>query len=206
MKKKIRKYVQKNPLDYQIWKSERILSFLCDHTSNFFFLISGPLLPITLYGHSMVRLGKGQAILGGHIGSSIVYQAKIYSMTCSNRNCTISLLNRELSVPKGDFVAIPIPDTISGCITAGKNYFWKIILKSTIRLVLENTFFILQILILGLFTKVLLILILMLSIQNLIVIYVLVYPVFSSISILCLNHYLTAVILGCLPFNYIMTN
>ena len=67
----------------------------------------------------MVRLGKGQAILGGR--SNDVYQTKIYSMGCSNRNCTISLLNRELSVPKYEFVAIPIPDTISGCITGGKD-------------------------------------------------------------------------------------
>ena len=43
-------------------------------------------------------------------------------MTCSNRNCILSLLDRELSVPKGNFVAIPIPDTISGCITGGKNF------------------------------------------------------------------------------------
>ena len=70
----------------------------------------------------MVRLGKGQAILGGYNGD---YQAKIYSMTCSNRNCIILLLDRELSVPKGWFVAIPIPDTISGCITGGKKYFQK---------------------------------------------------------------------------------
>jgi hypothetical protein len=71
----------------------------------------------------MVRLGKGQAILGGW--SYGVYQAKIYSMTCSNRNCIISLLDRELSVPKRAFVAIPIPDTISGCITGGKKCFQK---------------------------------------------------------------------------------
>jgi hypothetical protein len=72
----------------------------------------------------MVRLGKGQAILGGQ-SNNVEYQAKIYSMTCSNRNCIISLLNRELSVPNAAFVAIPIPDTISGCITGGKNYFQK---------------------------------------------------------------------------------
>ena len=71
----------------------------------------------------MVRLGKGQAILGG--SSNGVYQAKIYSMGCSNRNCIISLLNRELSVPKDQFVAIPMPDTISRCITGGENYFQK---------------------------------------------------------------------------------
>ena len=80
-------------------------------------------------GHSMVKLGQGQAILGGYSyggnNSSGDYQAKIYSMTCSNRNCIISLLTRELSAPKGYFVAIPIPDTISGCITGGKNYFQK---------------------------------------------------------------------------------
>jgi hypothetical protein len=66
----------------------------------------------------MVRLGKGQAILGGM--SNWVLQAKIYSMTCSNKNCTILLLDRELSVPRYQFMAIPIPDTISGCITGGK--------------------------------------------------------------------------------------
>jgi hypothetical protein len=83
---------------------------------------SGPLLPISLWGHSMVKLGKGQAILGGR---SIDFQTKIYSMSCSKRKCIISLLNRELLVPRGSFVAIPIPDTISGCITGGKNNFQK---------------------------------------------------------------------------------
>ena len=72
----------------------------------------------------MVKLGKGQAILGGR-GNDAVYHSKIYSMTCSNRNCIISLLNRELSVPKGSFLAISIPDTISGCITNGKTDFQK---------------------------------------------------------------------------------
>ena len=89
----------------------------------------------------MVRLGKGQAILGGRSGSGSDYQAKIYSMTCSNRNCIISLLNRELSVPKGQFVAIPIPDTISGCLTGGKKYFQKITLKSFIKLACVKSLF-----------------------------------------------------------------
>ena len=98
---------------------------------NYFFQISGPLLSLSLRFHSMVRLEKGQAILGGE--SSNDFQAKIYSMTCSNRNCIISLLNRELSVPKGYFVAIPIPDTISGCITGGKNYIRKITFKISMK-------------------------------------------------------------------------
>ena len=74
-------------------------------------------------GHSMVRLGKGQAILGGKKSFDGDYQAKIYSLTCSNRNCIILSLHRELSFPKQAFVAIPIPDTISGCITGGKKYW-----------------------------------------------------------------------------------
>ena len=89
---------------------------------SFFFQISGPLLPIPLSSHSMVRLGKGQAILGGW-SNSVDYQATIYLMTCSKRNCILSLLDRELSAPKDRFVAIPIPDIISGCITGGKKYF-----------------------------------------------------------------------------------
>ena len=88
-----------------------------------FFQTSGPLLPIPLKDHSMVKLGKGQAILGGI--SNGEKQAKIYSMTCSNRNCIILLLDRELSVPKGMFVAISISDKITGCITKGKNDFQK---------------------------------------------------------------------------------
>ena len=96
--------------------------FLVDIYINIsFFQSLGPLLPIPLERHSMVRLGKGQAILGGR--SNEVYHSKIYSMTCSNRNCIIILLNRELSVPKGIFVAISISDTITGCITKGKNDF-----------------------------------------------------------------------------------
>ena len=86
-----------------------------------FFKTSGPRLPLPLAVHSMVRLGKGQAILGGRTYEDV--QAKIYSMTCSNRNCIISLLDRELSVPKGYFVAISIPDTNSGCITGGIFFF-----------------------------------------------------------------------------------
>ena len=69
----------------------------------------------------MVKLGKKQAILGGNFEG--FYQNKIYSITCSNRNCHILVLDRELSVAKGIFVAIPIPDKMSGCITGGKYNF-----------------------------------------------------------------------------------
>ena len=89
------------------------------------FLLLGPLLPMKLNGHSMVKLGNGQTIIGGVTGWQNNYQNKIYLLTCSNRNCLISLLNRELSVAKENIVAIPIPDTISGCVTGGKQDFRK---------------------------------------------------------------------------------
>jgi hypothetical protein len=86
-------------------------------------------------GHAMVRLGKGQAILGGRsmqFHSIIGLSNKIYSLTCSNRHCTISLVSSELSVARNNFVAIPIPDEMAGCITGGKNYFQKTYIRNQI--------------------------------------------------------------------------
>ena len=81
-------------------------------------IISGPDLPIPLNGHSMISLGLGQAILGGYGNSTT--QSKIYLITCSEHIFVISVLSKELSVPRGVFVAIPIPDSMSGCISASK--------------------------------------------------------------------------------------
>ena len=139
MKIMVWKYKQKPLLIIKFESLNEFLVFSLFPDSNFFFQISGPLLPITLHRHSMVRLGKGQAILGGR--GIVDDQAKIYLMTCSNRNCIISLLDRELSEPKGYFVAIPIPDTSSGCITGGKNNFQKITLQSFIKLACVKSLF-----------------------------------------------------------------
>jgi hypothetical protein len=67
----------------------------------------------------MVQLGNGLVIIGGH---DDVYrnQDKIYLLNCMNRNCSISTLSQELSVPRQLFLAIPIPDPIAGCISGGK--------------------------------------------------------------------------------------
>ena len=72
-------------------------------------------MPVPLKGHSMISLGYGQAILGGF--SKDVAQKKIYHVECSNKNCMISILSQELSIPRGYFVAIPISDSMSGCIS-----------------------------------------------------------------------------------------
>ena len=105
-------------------KFESLNQFLvCIFKSSIIFLTSGPFLPMPLVHHSMVRLGKGQAILGGRRNMNHHYESKIYVMNCSNRNCTISLLNRELQVARENFVAIPIPDKLSGCTTEGNINF-----------------------------------------------------------------------------------
>ena len=67
----------------------------------------------------MVTLGLGQAILGGR-GTNDVIQNEIYHFTCYQGDCTISSLNQLLDVPRAYFVAIPIPDSISGCISDSK--------------------------------------------------------------------------------------
>ena len=69
----------------------------------------------------MVLLGLGQAILGGSVGNlAFSYHSKIYYVTCSNQIFEIATLRKELSVPKANFVAIHIPDSISGCISESK--------------------------------------------------------------------------------------
>ena len=85
-----------------------------------FLLFTGPKLPMRLYRHAMVQLGNGQAIIGG--GNGDMAQDKIHLFSCMNRNCSIHQLDQVLAVPRYWFVAIPIPDTLSGCITGGKKF------------------------------------------------------------------------------------
>ena len=72
----------------------------------------------------MVSLGLGQAILGG-FDNNDVSQKRIYHMTCSHQICILSELNEELSVSRGYFVAIPILDRMSGCISQSKFGFTR---------------------------------------------------------------------------------
>ena len=67
----------------------------------------------------MVQLGNGLAIIGGY-GDGYGTQDKIHLLNCMNRNCSITTLGQELSVPRKRFSAIPIPDTIARCISGGK--------------------------------------------------------------------------------------
>ena len=73
-----------------------------------------------LIRHSMVQLGNGLAIIGGYGNGNL--QDKIHLFSCMNKNCSIHQLDQVLSLPRLLFVAIPIPDTLSGCITGGKKF------------------------------------------------------------------------------------
>ena len=86
---------------------------------------TGPNLFIPLWGHSMVPLSNGQAILGGiYFNKGIEYQIEwnpnIYFLTCSNLECNIQTMTQTASFLATYFVAIPIPDDMSGCIFRGK--------------------------------------------------------------------------------------
>ena len=72
-----------------------------------------------LFRHAIVQLGKGQALIGGGLPNG-GYQDKIYLFSCMNKDCSIHQLDQVLAMPRLWFVAIPIPDTLSGCITGGK--------------------------------------------------------------------------------------
>ena len=83
-----------------------------------FVLFTGPMLPMRIDRHAMLQLGNGLAIIGGFGNGKD--QAKIHLLNCINGNCSISTLSQELSMPRLWFVAIPIPDQMSGCIMGGR--------------------------------------------------------------------------------------
>ena len=66
----------------------------------------------------MVPLELGQAIIGGETDGTRT--KKIYHLECSQETCYLSKLKAELSIARESFVAIPIPDFLSGCISEGK--------------------------------------------------------------------------------------
>ena len=96
-----------------------LLHWLLD-LSLFLPIFAGPDLPIALADHSMVTLGLAQAILGGYDEYDNEHQKNIYHFKCSQQICAITTLDQELSVPRGYFVALPVPDSVSGCISDSK--------------------------------------------------------------------------------------
>ena len=79
-------------------------------------------MPTPIYGHgeSVVSVGNGQAFIGGATNNGL--PSKVFLLKCSNRHCTFSLLNKDVSIPRSFSVVIPIPDQISGCISSSECY------------------------------------------------------------------------------------
>ena len=108
-----------NPTKFQRFTNLKI--FLCIFAT--ILNISGPDLPKPLVLHSMVALGNGQAILGGKDDDNVV-QSKIYHMKCSQNVWDVITLEKELSIPRTRFLAIPIPDHLSRCISESRLRFY----------------------------------------------------------------------------------
>ena len=96
---------------------------MCYNDEWFLSIITGPDLPLQLVSHSMVSLGEGQAILGGN--SENLYNKRIFYISCSQLICDVSTLSQELLAQRGSFVAIPIPDSISGCISESESWIFS---------------------------------------------------------------------------------
>ena len=71
----------------------------------------------------MVSVGHGQAILGGYDEDNVV-QSKIYILKCSQHVWDVTTLDKELSIPRVGFMAIPIPDELSECISESRLRFY----------------------------------------------------------------------------------
>ena len=70
----------------------------------------------------MVAVGHGQVILGGEDDDHVL-QSKIYIVKCSQNVWDITALEKELSIPILSFLAIPIPDHLSRCISESRLRF-----------------------------------------------------------------------------------
>ena len=66
-------------------------------------------MPEAVYGHSLVPFGMSVVIVGGY------YSKSLYKFSCSNRACTWTTMEQEMSIRRVDFVAIPIPESLAKC-------------------------------------------------------------------------------------------
>ena len=70
-------------------------------------------MPNALCDHSLVPFGMSVVIVGGT--SMYGYSKSLYKFSCSNRDCTWTTMEQEMSKGRYDFVAIPIPESLAKC-------------------------------------------------------------------------------------------
>ena len=65
----------------------------------------------------MVEVMGDLFVLGGEMDDG-VSQKYIYQLHCSSEECAWKTLNQEMRVPRKDFVAIPVMDSIVNCMAS----------------------------------------------------------------------------------------
>ena len=78
----------------------------------------GPALPKTLISHEIVRIGLDLLVLGGfnpNANGIRYYSEELFKLSCTNNECEWEKLPQNLTIPRSEFVAIPVPDDFITC-------------------------------------------------------------------------------------------
>ena len=79
---------------------------------------TGPPIPKSLMLHEIVKIGRDLVVLGGVYGGVVLgfdFSDSLFKLSCTNNKCQWETLPQKLSVPRGMFVSIPIPDNFIKC-------------------------------------------------------------------------------------------
>ena len=79
---------------------------------NILFVVLGPALPKSLYGHAMIPLQNELVIIGGYSGGKT---SSLYSLTCQNGECQWSKMTQELKKPRWYHTALAVPEEFADC-------------------------------------------------------------------------------------------
>jgi hypothetical protein len=82
------------------------------------YLCTGPRLPRPVYAAKMVSTpsGKGVILIGGNnVTGAGGYHAYLIELICDAMACEWVEMEQKLQVPRDDFVAMLIPDTLTNC-------------------------------------------------------------------------------------------
>ena len=79
------------------------------------FSFSGPYLPKTISGHSMLEYGDSLLLIGGVDGVWETTLRTILSLTCEARVCVWTELSQKLDIGRAGMVTAILPDSMTDC-------------------------------------------------------------------------------------------
>ena len=79
------------------------------------FSFSGPYLPKTISGHSMLEYGDSLLLIGGVDGVWETTLRTILSLTCEARVCFWTELSQKLDIGRAGMVTAILPDSMTDC-------------------------------------------------------------------------------------------